>query len=183
MRTVLLTLAGVAALVAAIYAIEWKGHASGVQDAKLEAEQLDNSALRESKRALDAMHRRVEKQERDHAAELSKLAKDHLKGVRNAEAERDRALADVRAGRLRLRGPAPKAAGTGAGERMPATTAGPAGSGVAAEAGGLPDQRAEFLVREAARCDAIVGELNYCWSVVRKDREIVNKPRAAVDGG
>ena len=182
MRSILLTLAGVLTLTAAIYAIEWRGHRNGVREAKLEAEQLDNATLREANRALDALHRQVERQERDHAAELAKLAGSHLREVRNVEVQRDRALADLRAGRLRLRDPG-AVAEPGCEAPMPAAPAGTAGSGLAAQGGGLSDRSAEFLLRQASRADAIVGELNYCWSIVRKDREIVNKRDAAVDGG
>lgn len=171
MRMALLTLAAVAALVAAIYFIEHKGRVEGQREAKLAVAQEQNVELRESKRALDAMHRSIEAKERADAARAAQIAADHLKEKSRVEAERDRALADVRAGRVRLRLAQEQADAAGRDVVcMPAVIPGPAGSEPATQEAGFSDPRDEAAVRLLAEADAVVVELNKCWRQVRADR-------------
>jgi len=171
MRTAIFTIAAVAALVAAIYFIERKGHIEGERKATLAAEQKVNVELRESKRALDAMHRHIEATERARAAEAARIATDHLKEKSRVEAERDRALADVRAGRVRLRLAEGRADAAGRDVVcMPAVIPGPAGSEPPTQEAGFSEPRDEAAVRLLAEADAVVVELNKCWRTVRADR-------------
>lgn len=150
------------------YAVERHGYHQGAIATKAADAARDNQALREANRALDAMHRKVEAEERRRAQEQAELELFHHQELSDVEAARDRALAAVRRGELRLRNAA--CAATGEPVRVPAASAGTAGSAPAAEEGGLPGARDEAVVRLLSEADAVVKDANFCWSIVRRDR-------------
>jgi Rz lysis protein len=146
------------------------GHSDGRQDERLEWEERENSALREANAALDAAHRKAREQEQRRAAVQAQLVADFEEELHHAETARDRAIAAVRRGELRLRDTA-AAAGPACGGGA-AEVAASATPGVPAPAPSeLPRARDEAVVRLLAEADELVGEVNLCWSIVRKDRE------------
>ena len=130
----------------------------------------DNDALREANRAINAAQEKARKQEQAHAEAQAQLTVDYEKDLENAETERDRALARVRSGELRLRDATPGCTTAGGGGAETPTGA-PGGAAAAAE-GGLSRERDEAAVRLLAEADEVVKELNFCWAVVRADRGI-----------
>lgn len=166
-RTVIFTLLAVAAVAAAIYFIDHKGHVEGVREAKLAAVQDKADELREANRLQGA----VRAKEAADTNASQKRSVDLLKEKRRVEAERDRALADVDAGRLRLRDAEERARAAAAGCRIvPPPGTGTGGSEPAAKEGGLPGEREKAVVRLLSEADAVVVELNACWRTVRADR-------------
>jgi uncharacterized membrane protein len=151
-----------------------RGRIEGKKLERAEWQQRDNDALREANRALDAMHRKVADQERKHAEALAALAGLHDEEMNHVETERDAAVDAVRRGELRLRAQAATARLT-CDVRVSTATASAAASVAPAEGEELSKQRAEAVVRLLSEADELAGEVNYCWSIVRRDRELVNR--------
>jgi hypothetical protein len=97
--------------------------------------------------------------------------KDRLQAVMDAEAlsllekmekgyaERDKTISDLRSGNLRLRDKFKC-------KTTPSASATPRGDGEAG--GGLSDEDAEFLVREASRADSVVRRLTSCQNILEE---------------
>lgn len=99
---------------------------------------------------------------------MAVLDEQHHKELQNEIDSKERAVADVRAGLVRVRDeftcPAAAAKG-GAGKTGTATSV-----GNGASAGGLQAAHVEFLLREAGRADEAVMQLQACQAVVQQDR-------------
>jgi prophage endopeptidase len=114
-----------------------------------------------------AFEKMARNQERKHAIELYDISTKFILERAKGYEQRDQTIADLRAGTLRLRDKFRCKAS------LPGSSAAASGSD-AASTGGLSDQDAEFLVREASRADAVVGQLTACQAVVKSDREMEN---------
>lgn len=150
------------------------GRHEGAKLERLAWEQRENEVLRKANLALDMMRKRIADQEHQHAEELAALAGMHDEEQSHVESERDAAIAAVRRGDVRLRANEATARLT-CDVRVSTATASAAGSEQAAEEGRLSRERAEAAVRLLSEADELAGEVNYCWGVVLKDREIVNR--------
>lgn len=115
--------------------------------------------------------REAREAERAHTEEIDRIAVNLIEERNRGFQERDKIIADLRAGTVRMRSrfkcPAVRPAAPGA------ATAGSDGGTPA----GLSDADAEFLIRESARSDEIVRQLTACQAVIRADRAMINGDR------
>lgn len=122
----------------------------------------------EAAKALQDAKDEARATEQRHAAEMAAAAQSYIDERERGFEERDRTIADLRAGELRLRDrfqcPATGAAGRPAGVPQ---AGGAAGGSHAAAPGGLSRADAEFLVRFASEADDVAGQLAACQAVVR----------------
>lgn len=140
--------------------------ASAWRDREVKAQQ----AYAEKERALTARYR-----EQEHAAALAAnaVAQDYEKELGDAKRSKDRALADARAGRLRLRDPGSASCPSGGGVLPAAATASGERDGVArGELSGAADPvlstaATDFLVGLAGEADETVKQLSACQALVR----------------
>lgn len=123
--------------------------------------------------------------EQQRAADMAALTAAHQEALRHATADRDRVIADLRAGVVRVR------------EQFTCNSASDASGGTEARASGQRDPEgtsrglsaadAEFLLRIAAEADEIVHQLHACQAVIRSDRSsqegAVGPSSAAVRAG
>lgn len=126
---------------------------------------------REAAAAMQAAKDAARATEQRQAQQMADAARDYIAEREKGFEERDRTIADLRAGERRLRDrfqcPASGAAGGSAG--LPGAGRAAGGSDAPAP-GGLSRADAEFLVRFAGEADDVAGQLAACQAVVRAQR-------------
>lgn len=108
--------------------------------------------------------------EHDAAARIAEIDQRYAHNLREVNENATRTIDDLRNGNLRLRRRLSAChPGTGVPPANP-------GSGVGSDTpgGGLLREDVEFLVREAARADAVATQLRACQEIVTSDREHYN---------
>lgn len=114
--------------------------------------------------------------ERAGAERLAAVSADYQKELVNAKTAKDRAVADLRAGRLVLRDPGAAGCATGGGAAAPAGAGAggrdgaPPGELPRAAEGVLSERASEFLIGLASEADEVARQLAACQGVVRADR-------------
>ncbi len=103
-------------------------------------------------------------------ADMASLDANYQKELSDAKTVSDAAVAAVRAGTVRVRDRFTCNAGSGS-VPSAAKAGASTGSTDAASANGLQPEDAEFLLREAARADAVTVQLRALQDVVRRDRQ------------
>ncbi|MDR2188922.1 MAG: lysis protein [Azonexus sp.] len=109
--------------------------------------------------------------EQAHSAAMAAAALSYQEKITHETHRRDRVIADLRNGALRLRDPGPATTGQNAACDPAAQTSTAAAGGDDPPAPGLSRPTAEFLVGEAARADAVAVQLAACQTVVVADRQ------------
>jgi hypothetical protein len=120
-----------------------------------------------SQAITDAVNKaRSEEQQR--SAAMAALDEQHHKEYQDEIISKDRTIADLRAGTVRVRNQftCPAAAA----ERATGKAGTGTGLGDGAGTGGLQTAHVEFLLREAGRADEAVRQLQACQAIVRQDR-------------
>lgn len=158
-------LIGAVVVLAALAGWTWVVHdyASSEADAEIEAIKADFADERTKlaqKRAEAITEARAD--ERRKAKEQAAIAAKLIEENADALADRDRTIADLRAGNVQLRDRFTC--------RVPDPAAGAGGSDEAPQGGLLPAD-AEFLVSLAAEADEVARQLAACQAVVRSDRD------------
>lgn len=163
---------GVTALVVAIIGLFAATYFSGVQHERDRLTAVHTAAIETIKRA--AAEDLAEAQSAARAAEqasrqrIHDIEVQHYEKMQAAEAERDRLLAAVESGELRLRDRFTcPASGSGS---VPGTVPGSAGS-EPAQAGGLQQADVQFLVRFAHEADEVTRQLQACQAILASDRQ------------
>jgi prophage endopeptidase len=112
----------------------------------------------------------VRAKEAEHAEKLASFSQTYQEQLQNVRMEKDKFVAGVRAGTIRLRIPQPARPSS----NNPALDQVNAGAGRcdASAESELPRDVAEFLYSEASRADAIVNQLQACQAIVIEDRRI-----------
>lgn len=102
--------------------------------------------------------------ERKHQAAMVAASEAYQQELKHVRTQKDRVIADLRAGALRLRDPGTRyALGV-----HPLPGSGPAAGGCDAAAGGkLSDEAAEFLVDLVSEADEVARQLGRCQQVVQ----------------
>lgn len=140
------------------------------QDAeRVEWQDRENEELRTANATITLLQNEARQTEQAHAKRLAETSGKYEKEKAHEIAKRERVIADLRSGAVRLRDPGTtgqRACGSeGCGiAAAPGKCDGPAG-------GELSGQLAEFLVSEAGRADEVVRQLQACQEVVISDRE------------
>lgn len=151
---------------ATVYAFWWTystGEEAGANAVRLEYEQKIKIQRDNHQAELIAAERKA-------AADMAAIDQAHQEAMTNAQTEIDRLVDAVRSGEQRLRDRF-KCPANG----VPQAGGSPGGSH-AGTAGGLQSEDAEFLIREAARADAVVRQLQACQAVVKADRKAIFMP-------
>ncbi|MRD73317.1 hypothetical protein HCX48_00365 [Rhodocyclus tenuis] len=159
-------------LIGAFYAYGQQQFGLGEKAERSAWQGRENTALIKANSRIKELEERARAQEREHAQDMAAASATYQEDLKHEKAAKDRAVADLRSGALRLRDPfvaaCPDAAAGGG--------AGPAGAG---SGGGDGEARAElsveaseFLVSLASEADEVVHQLTACQSVVEADRKI-----------
>lgn len=121
----------------------------------------------ESAAKIEASMQRALTAERKSATDLAAVSAEFQKQLQEVDREKDRVIAGVRAGNIKLSIPARCAGG---GSNVPAAGA-PASGRDGETRAELSAAAADFLVAEASRADAVVQQLAACQAVVARDRQ------------
>lgn len=153
---------------AGIFGAYGYGHhvASSTLTAKHKAE-LAAISQANSKAVADAVTK-ARAEEQDKAAHMAALDFKHFQGLQDEIDSKNRTIADLHAGTVRVRDnfACPAATAKGAAAATGTSTR----VGDAAGAGGLQAAHVEFLLREAGRADEAVKQLEACQAIVKQDR-------------
>lgn len=149
-----------------------RGYQRGVSETESRYKTRDNAALAAANKRIQELETKVRAQEQQHVDALARIGKTHQEELDREKAKRARAVADARAGALKLRDPGarPCAAPGGGGEAGEARTA--AGSGDAQAGAELSRPFTEFLIDLAGEADEVVRQLGACQAVIEADRRI-----------
>lgn len=135
------------------------GHSQGVDSERVIWQGKEIKATQEVISERDKALADKETAEHAHQAAMLAASRTYQEGLRNERAKKDRAIADNRAGTLRLRDPGAKyALGPN-----PVPGDGPAARRCDAAGGAdLSSEAAEFLIGEASRADEVARQLTAC---------------------
>lgn len=159
----------VAAVVAAIYAYGQQQFGLGEKAERTAWLARENTALTKANTRIKELEDQARAREREHAQDMAAASAKYQEDLKHEKAAKDRAVADLRSGALRLRIPVtcPDGAG-GSGTAAP----GPGTVGRDGEARAeLSVQASEFLVGLASEADEVVHQLTACQAVVTADRK------------
>lgn len=166
----LIALAAVLFLIAAFFAGQHQG--KKIERAEWQAKEI--------KAAQDAADRLAEVQdetrqaEQAHQAAMVAASSTYLKELAHVRTEKDRVIANLRAGAIRLRDPGPYSFGR---DSMPTTCpgAGRCDGGTGAD---LSDAAAEFLVHLASEADEVTRQLAACQRILTEDRAALGQKKS-----
>ena len=132
----------------------------------------DNVALKQANTRIQQLEEQGRVKERQHAQDMAVAEADYQEGLKHERAAKDRVIADLRSGALRLRVAVTEANNTDNNSGNAAATlgTGTAGGDGAARAE-LSDAAAEFLVGLAGEADEVTRQLSACQAVVVADRK------------
>ncbi|WP_416242773.1 lysis system i-spanin subunit Rz [Azospira sp. APE16] len=129
----------------------------------------DNAALTKANDRIKELEDNYRAKEREHAQDMATALAKYQEDLKHEKAAKDRAIADIRSGDLRLRIPVACPEGAGG-----STTAAP-GPGAIGRDGEtraeLSVQASEFLIGLASEADEVVLQLTACQAVVIADRK------------
>jgi hypothetical protein len=159
----------VAAIVAAIYAYGQQQFGLGEKAERTAWLARENTALTKANARIKELEDQARAKEREHAQDMAAASAKYQEDLKHEKAAKDRAVADLRSGALRLR--IPVACPDGAGGSGIATP-GPGTVGRDGETRAeLSVQASEFLVGLASEADEVVHQLTACQAVVIADRK------------
>lgn len=160
-----LRLAAYAAALAALLGFGWYVRHQGVMAERARWEAKAAKDLQTYNDELQRLTAETRAKELAAAERQARADQTYQENLAHAQADRDSALARLRAGTLRLRDPAAVQAHSGA----DGATAAP-GQRDGAERGRLSESTAAALIGIASDADAIAHQLAACQAVVRSDR-------------
>lgn len=143
--------------VASLAAVGWWQRSDGRIVERTAWEQRENKQLRLANARILTLNAKYRNLERQSAVDMARVSADYQKELQNVQAQRDRARADLRAGKLRLRDPSARPAAT-CGDPAPDASAAPERRDGAAQ-GELSGEASRFLLDLTAEADAVVVQL------------------------
>lgn len=151
-----------------------EGYGRGLKDERLVWQVRENEELNAKNALITQLQEKYRALEQKSIDDITAASFSFLEDLNHVRKERDKALADARAGTaFRLRWAASCAPTRKDPVGDPAPSAGPASGGaVATAACELPREVEETLIREAARADRVVAERNALLSIAKSDREV-----------
>lgn len=162
-------LIGALVFVGALTGAYFYGHSNGVDSERVVWQAKEIKATQEADKALADAQDKVNSLQSQYANNLAVISGNYQQELKNVSATKDRTIAALRAGAIRLRDPGTHY--TLSPNALPGSTAPTSGCDGQATSR-LSDTTSEFLVREASHADAIVEQLNACQAVIIKDREL-----------
>lgn len=131
----------------------------------------ENTSLTKANTRIKELEEQARTKEREHAQNMAAVSAHYQKDLSHEKAAKDRAIADLRSGALRLRIPLAQPACTdgadGSGAPAPGTSTVGRDGGTPAE---LSTEASEFLVGLANEADEVVRQLTACQAVITADR-------------
>lgn len=158
-----------AAVVAAIYAYGQQQFGLGEKAERTAWLARENTALIKANARIKELEDQTRAREREHAQDMAAASAKYQEDLTHEKAAKNRAVADLRSGALRLRIPVTCPDGAGGSGSAPL---GPGTAGRDGEARAeLSVQASEFLVGLASEADEVVHQLTACQAVVTADRK------------
>ncbi|BCB28409.1 hypothetical protein SKTS_32950 [Sulfurimicrobium lacus] len=159
----------IAAVVAAFYAYGQQQFGLGMTSERATWLARENGALTKANGRIKELEEQARTREHEHAQDMAVASAKYQEDLKHEKAAKDRVIADLRRGDLRLRIPVtcPVPA---AGDRTAALGTGPAGRDGETRAE-LSVEASEFLVGLASEADEVVHQLTACQAVVNADRK------------
>lgn len=166
------------AVVALLAVTFWAGkHYSDSEHAALRAELKASYNTKVAQLEVDLASAKADgiaaiaKKEREKVEAMAKLDADYQKEIADAVATRERTIADLRAGAIRVRehltcGPAKSPFGGSPSGKAGTGT----GVGDGSAQGGLSGADVELVLRIASEADEVVRQLTRCQQIIRDDR-------------
>lgn len=168
-------LAVLAALWAVYSGIDSRGFDRGVSETKATYETRDANALREAQSRIATLEANAREAERRAAADIAAISSNYQRKLADANALRDRDVADARSGAIRLSFNSTGSSNCGPDRDSGQSGPGQAAAGAAGRDGGaqteLPGEIAANLLTLANDADAVVNQLSACQAVVARDRQ------------
>lgn len=158
-RLILVILWGVS-----LAAVGWWQRSDGRTVERTAWEQRENKQLQAANDRIITLNAKYRNLERQSAVDMARVSADYQKELQNVQAQRDRARADLRAGKLRLRDPGARLAAT-CGDPAPNPSTAPERRDGAAQAE-LSGEASRFLLDLAAEADAVVVQLTACQAAL-----------------
>lgn len=165
----LAVLALVTAVVAAIYAYGQQQLGLGQKSERTAWLARDNAELTAANTRIKVLQEEYRKREQGHAAALAAVSTQYQQELIHAKAEKDRVIAGLRTGAVRLRIPIAGPLST-TGDRAAALGTGTAGRDGETRAD-LSTAASEFLVGLASEADEVAHQLGACQAVINADRK------------
>lgn len=159
----------VAAVALAIYAYGQQQFGLGEQAERSAWLKRENAELTMANAKIKTLEEEYRKREAQHATDMAAVSTKYQQELAHVKADKDRVIADLRSGALRLR-IAVAAARPGGGSAAAATGTAAAGCDGEARAE-LSGAASEFLVGLANECDEVTHQLAACQAVIVKDRK------------
>lgn len=159
----------IAAMVYAIYAYGQQQLGLGQQAEQAACLKRDNADLTHANAKIKSLEEQYRKQEHDHAAALASISSQYQKDLAHVKADKDRVIAGLRDGSVRLHIPVATTVqpNGGAASAVVSTTAGRDGE-TRAE---LSVAASEFLVSLTSEADEVTKQLGRCQEVINADRK------------
>jgi prophage endopeptidase len=151
-----------------VIGVGWWQNRAGVTSERLVWQKRSNVELASVNAEILRLTEKARLDERRHNDQLAAAAAFYEQEKKRALEAKDRAIADLRAGALRLRDPHATACPSSPGTAGGATTS--PGERDGGAPGRLSREAAEFLLGEATRANEVVHQLAACQAVVRSDR-------------
>jgi hypothetical protein len=152
----------------AIYAYGQKQFGLGEQAERAVCLKRDNADLTSANAKLKSLEEQYRQQEHDHATALASISSQYQKDLTHVKADKDRVIAGLRAGAVRLFVPAATALSPDGGAASAVTPASSGRDGAARCE--LSVAASEFLVGLAAEADEVAKQLGACQAVINADR-------------
>ena len=159
----------VAIVVGAIYAYGQQQFELGEKAERAEWLERENTELVTANARIIELQAKISAREREHAADMAKASATYQENLQHEKAARDRTIADLRSGALRLRiALASRQTAPGGSSGEAGATPGRCDGETRAE---LSREASEFLVGLASEADDVVHQLTACQVVVVADRK------------
>lgn len=166
-----LSIVAAIAVVGALYLAGYKAGANSVQVkwGREKQERLD-AAIQAQEKIL-ALQEAVRESERRHSKDIQSINEAHHMELKHALNEKNRVIDGLRNGNIRLRQRFTQSASQSA---VPEIGSGAGGNNGAGKCG-LSEDDGEFLIRVAARCDAVATQLRAAQRIIQSDRDLINQ--------
>lgn len=136
----------------------------------------ENAELAGANARIQVLEDQARQREREHAQDMADASAQFQEGLKHAQVAKDRAVAELRRGDIRLRVPVAVGACPGPAAGAGAATAGPGpGASDGQARAELSFSAAEFLVGLASEADEVVHQLSACQAIVAADRRLQRK--------
>ena len=166
-------LVGVLVFIGALTGAYFYGHSNGVDSERVVWQAKEIKATQEADKALADAQDKVNSLQAQYANNLAVISGNYQQELKNVSATKDRTIAALRAGAIRLRDPGtnytlspnPLSGSTATASRCDGKAT-----------GRLSDELKIFLVDEASRANSIVNQLTECQAIIVKDRQVCGLP-------